>query len=661
MGKSLAALLLLFVTFAHAQTCSSGLGDPIINITFGAGANFGPPLASGITSLKYQSQACVLDNAYEIVNSTSNCYVGDWLTITADHTGDPNGYYMLIGASDQPSDFYVQTVSGLCPSTNYQFAAWVLNMASHTGEILPNITFNIEKTDGTVLQSLRTGDVPVTNPAKWNQYTFYFTTPPGVSSVRLRMTNNAPGGYGNDLALDDITFRTAGPSVNIAISGYPGDLVTLCAAPANSLQFLGTVGSCYSSTAYQWQQSMDNGQSWNNIPGAVNTNYSANPTNAGSYLYRLTAAQAGNIGISTCQVVSTADSIRVLPVAYPAITIRADTLTICTGAPVSFVATVADGGPTPVYQWMVNGLPAAGNGPQFSSNVLGNGDQVSCRLMSNAVCQNKATSLSNKLTMDVLPIVTPTVMITASADRICTDSLVVFTATFANGGPHPSYQWTVNGQMAAADTNVFSSNNLNNGDVISAVLTGSLPCSLPSTANTISMTVYPRPTISLTPDTVIKGGTRIQLDPLINGAVVSYQWTPKELLDNPFIADPIASPAATTAYTLTVTDANGCSASAKEIVAVFYDMAMPNAFTPNGDGRNDLFRVPPGIPVTITRFAVYDRWGALVFAAVNGSSGWDGTRGGEPQPAGTYVWIIEYFNPLVKQVVMKKGTVELIR
>jgi gliding motility-associated-like protein len=661
MKKFATALFLLLATFASAQTCSSGLGDPIVNITFGAGTGFGPALAPGITNLQYQSSACVLDNAYEIVNTSSNCYAGDWLSVNADHTGDPNGYYMLIGASDQPSYFYLQTVTGLCPSTNYQFAAWVLNMASHTGEALPNITFNIEKTDGTVLQSLQTGDVPVTNPAVWNQYAFYFTTPPGVSSVVLRMINNAPGGYGNDLALDDITFRTAGPSVNIAISGYPSDTVTLCAAPANALQFLGTVGSCYSSTDYQWQQSTDNGQNWNNIPGAVNTNYSANPANAGSYLYRLTAAQTGNIGITTCQVVSSADSITVLPVAYPAITIQTDTLTICAGAPVSFNAAIVDGGPAPVYQWMVNGQPAVGSGLQFSSNGLGNGDKVSCLLTSDAACPNQTTVLSNILPMDVLPVVAPSVAITASANNICPDSLVIFMAAPTNGGPHPDYQWTVNGQPAGADTVVFVSDHLNNGDVISAVLTGSLPCSLPAMANAISMTVYPLPAISLTPDTVIKGGTSIRLDPLISGSAVSYQWTPTVALDNAFIPDPIASPAETTVYTLTVMGMSGCSASAREMVVVFYDLAMPNAFTPNGDGRNDLFRVPPGIAVTITRFAVYDRWGAQVYATGNSGSGWDGTIGGKPQPAGTYIWIIEYFNPLIRQVVMKKGTVELIR
>src|SRR6202012_971775 len=193
-------LLLILASLAgvHAQTCSSGLGTPIVNVTFGAGTGPGPALASGITNLNYLNADCPVDNGYVIVNHSTTCYPGDWWVMNSDHTGDPNGYFMLIGASDIPSDFYKQTVSGLCPGTSYQFAAWILNMASHSGEILPNVTFTIQTTDGTVIKTFATGDIPVTSPTGWNPYAFYFTPPAAVSTVVLRMTNNAPGGYGND-------------------------------------------------------------------------------------------------------------------------------------------------------------------------------------------------------------------------------------------------------------------------------------------------------------------------------------------------------------------------------------------------------------------------------------------------------------------------------
>lgn len=123
------------------------MGDPIVNETFGAGAStFGPPLGAGKTSsLDFQAINCPTDGNYAILNYTSGCWPYDvvWHTAT-DHTGNPNGYFMLINASYSPSDFYIEKVSGLCEGTTYQFAAWLLNMCSVTGT-LPNITMTIEK------------------------------------------------------------------------------------------------------------------------------------------------------------------------------------------------------------------------------------------------------------------------------------------------------------------------------------------------------------------------------------------------------------------------------------------------------------------------------------------------------------------------------------
>ncbi|MBN9381257.1 MAG: gliding motility-associated C-terminal domain-containing protein [Chitinophagaceae bacterium] len=662
MKPLLTLLLFVFAGSAFGQVCTGGLGDPIINITFGAGSNFGPPLAPGITNMDYQSQGCVLDNAYEIVNSMHNCYVGDWLDVSADHTGDANGYFMLIGASNQPSDFYVQKVNGLCPGTSYQFAVWVLNMASHTGEILPNITFNIEKTDGTILQSLSTGDIPVSNPLKWNQYAFYFSTPPGVSSVVLRMRNNAPGGYGNDLALDDITFRPVGPKVSVTIAGHTGDTVTMCPSPANNLKFLATVENCYSSTFYQWQVSTDDGKKWMDISGAVNTVYPAFPTATGNYLYRVAVGEAGNAGISTCQVVSKPDTIVILKESSPAVSITSDLNPICAGAPANFTAVPTDQGPTPHYQWVLNGMPSGTDNPWFSGNVFNDGDQIRCVMTSDAVCPTNPLALSNTISMTVLPHIVPLLTISSSATSICSDSLVKFVALPVNGGSRPDYQWMVNGQQVGTDTSVYSSSKLHNGDIISAIMTSSAACSSsPTYSNAITMTVYQTPVVRLTGDTVIARGSRIRLAPSITGPVLSYQWSPATGLDDWRSPNPLASPLVSTTYLLKVTSPNGCNDTALEKVTVFNDPWMPNAFTPNGDGKNDLFRIPPSAPVDILRFSIFDRWGVLVFTTTNGSEGWDGRFGGQPQPAGMYVWMIEYNNLISKQRIMKKGVVELIR
>jgi gliding motility-associated-like protein len=670
MKKLVIALLILSCRVAVAQTCTGGLGDPIVDISFGSGTGFGAALAPGITNMTYIQDPCPSDGYYTIVNRTSGCFGNTWLNVASDHTGNPNGYFMLINASYQPSDFYVQTISGLCAGTTYQFAAWILNMAAFTGQILPNITFTIEGTDGTVLGSYTTGNIPALTTITWIQYALYFNTPPGVSTVVLRMTNNATGGNGNDLAIDDITFRAAGPSILVTGSaGFSDDSISLCQPDPRTIVFAATVQNCYPTAVYQWQQSTDGGADWTDIPGATATAYLRGQTGVGSYQYRLTVAQAGNIGISACEVASEPATVQVIATPSPAVTIESDTNSICAGMPVIFTANPTDGGNGPVYQWMVDGS-VAGTGASYTSSTLASTDVVTCELTSNASCVLTPTALSNPLSITVNPNVLTAVDITGSANNICQDSVVVFTATPFNGGSDPSYQWAVNGAAQGSNSAVFPDPGLNNGDIVNCTMTGSIVCSSPVTASQpITMTVYPMPVVQLTPDTVIAGGQSVRLNPMvglpINSGLVDsiavWQWGPATWLDNPAIPDPLATPEASITYELTATTSFGCRASAKEIVGVFYSVQMPGAFSPNGDGHNDLFRVPPQVPISVMHLVVYNRLGALVFSTSNVGVGWDGRFNGRAQPTGEYVWVLDYENPLSKKMETAKGTVMIVR
>jgi gliding motility-associated-like protein len=116
-------------------------------------------------------------------------------------------------------------------------------------------------------------------------------------------------------------------------------------------------------------------------------------------------------------------------------------------------------------------------------------------------------------------------------------------------------------------------------------------------------------------------------------------------------------------YTLQVTDSNDCigldSINIIDSVCPQY-VYLPNAFTPNGDGKNDIFRPVFAGAASTFRFAVYDRWGRAVFVTTAPGAGWDGTTGGRQQPAGTYVWECVY--QLYKEPErMQRGTVILIR
>jgi gliding motility-associated-like protein len=137
-------------------------------------------------------------------------------------------------------------------------------------------------------------------------------------------------------------------------------------------------------------------------------------------------------------------------------------------------------------------------------------------------------------------------------------------------------------------------------------------------------------------------GDGVALAPVSNAdPAVSWIWDPDRFLSCNDCPDPVASPDVTTWYTLTVTDGNGCTATDSTRILVIRDLAVPNAFSPNGDGNNDLFVVrTPSIEGY--RISISNRWGQEVFRSTDWEIHWDGTWKGEPQPLGTYVYALEY-------------------
>ena len=143
----------------------------------------------------------------------------------------------------------------------------------------------------------------------------------------------------------------------------------------------------------------------------------------------------------------------------------------------------------------------------------------------------------------------------------------------------------------------------------------------------------------------------------------NYSWNPPTYLDNPNIANPISLPQNNIKYTVTVSNAFGCTATDTINVKVFFlppDLYVPSAFTPSGDATNDLFRpIALGIR-SLESFSVYNRWGVLLYRTSKIGAGWDGKYKGIPQDPGTYVWqanATDYKN----KKIFKKGTVILIR
>ena len=143
---------------------------------------------------------------------------------------------------------------------------------------------------------------------------------------------------------------------------------------------------------------------------------------------------------------------------------------------------------------------------------------------------------------------------------------------------------------------------------------------------------------------------------------VSYLWSPAVNLNNPFIQNPKAVLFNDTYFRVTVTDAAGCTGFDDVFVKVYQGPTyyVPNAFSPNKDGLNEVFRpIPVGIAQT-DYFMVFDRYGNQVFQTNQWLKGWDGTFKGKDALMGTYVWMVKGKDKN-GQLVEMKGTVLLLR
>lgn len=457
----------------NAQLCTGSLGDPVVNVTFGSGGNSG---YTAPNTYLYSSSTCPNDGYYTITNSTSSCFGNTWHTVNADHTG--GGAFLLVNASYTPGDFLVTTVDNLCPNTTYEFAAWMMNVISRFGAIKPNITFSIETTGGTVIQQFSTGDIPETSSPTWKQYGFFFTTPATNNGIVLRMRNNAPGGVGNDIALDDITFRPCGASITSAIQGN-ADTVNICEGNTSLYTLTSTVSSAYLSPVYQWQASDDLGITWKDIPGANAITYRRNPTSKGIYWYRLAVNEQSSVGIAACRIAS----------------------------------------------------------------------------------------------------------------------------------------------------------------------------------NYVVINVHAKPMVDAGGDRVMFFGESVKIQATVTGENPVFYWAPPDNLSNINILDPLASPTIEKIYTLYATSSYGCQNQDEMKIKVVAGIFVPTGFTPNGDGKNDSWRIPFLDPMLGATVRVYNRYGQLVYEVESKTVDWDGSFKGRPQATGTFVYYISFKNGRKGM----KGTFTLIR
>ncbi len=428
----------------------------------------------------------------------------------------------------------------------------------------------------------------------------------GQSNVSFRFVFGAGNTCNNydGFAIDDINIFEAPPN-NTANFSYT-------CQPARTVDF-SSQAVCAASTSWTFG---DFASGTNNTSSAPNPSHTFSAP--GPYTVTLTTTfQTGPPSIVSKEII-------ILDV-----TANQDQSLNCTGDQTAVISASAAGGTAPYsYVWNTNPVQST---PVISG--LGAGSYM-VTVFSGTACTASATVVvTEPQALRISPVISP---------QKCLINNGSILSNVSGGTPPYSYAWN----MGSAAANLY---NLSGGNYALQV-TDSKGCITNSNINVPS--VQETLNINLGADAFICPGQKLILNP---GNYASYKWQDSSTA-------PTFSVTQTGKYTVTVTDTSGCKGSGSIKVTVdCSDIYFPAAFTPNGDGKNDLFG-PAGnnlSPVKNYRLEVYNRYGEIVFVSTDPFYKWNGNFRGEKPGNSVFVWTASYSVNAGQQ--FKTGSVILIR
>ncbi len=259
-------------------------------------------------------------------------------------------------------------------------------------------------------------------------------------------------------------------------------------------------------------------------------------------------------------------------------------------------------------------------------------------------------TLNVDYTLGTILISNPPKILPAPEQKVCEGELLWVSATVQNGTGPLSYLWQTPTGPTAQESIISMATLADNG-LYELIVTDTLQC-----ADTSSqlVTVVPIPVSGFpTNSDTLYFDERIQFE--ATQGYDSYTWNTGDTTNSILV---------TTEgwYKVTISTPEGCTTTDSVMMLyAFVPLTMPNAFTPDGDGLNDVFR-PVTLPEKITSFSmyIYDRWGQQVFFTNDISLGWDGTINGNPAQIGGYVYVLKYGNPSGAERE-KRGLVTVVR
>lgn len=234
-------------------------------------------------------------------------------------------------------------------------------------------------------------------------------------------------------------------------------------------------------------------------------------------------------------------------------------------------------------------------------------------------------------------------------DSVCLDIPETFLGSITQPDSTIKWSWSFgNGNASQLQQAVTSFSNSGNYNV-QLIASNKLGC-----ADTGYHPVYAVPALKAIPAVnpiTILSGADAQLNMNYTGAIISYNWSPTQNLSCTRCPLPIANPQFSTKYVVNITDRYGCTAKGEVTIKVVcngQNFFIPNTFSPNGDGSNDIF-YPRGSGLDRAKILrIFNRWGEIVFEKYDmpiniASAGWNGTWKGKKADAGVYVYQLEIY------------------
>jgi len=456
---------------------------------------------------------------------------------------------------------------------------------------------------------------------------------PGATTATVVVGSAGAGNGANQIANPlDIYVDCAG---NLYIADYSNNRVQKWApgatfgttvlgtgTPGSAANQLNTPASVFLDGNYNIYVSDFGNNRVQEVSYSVNRSYT--PTAAGVYTATV------NTGCGTI----TSNAVTIGAGQTPQVQISASSTFACNGSPVVFTATPTNGGASPSYQWKRNGVLAGTNSATYTDPSPVKGEVVSCTITSSDPCVGTPTGISNDIVLtEVLP---PSL---GANLTVCPGATVRISA----GPGYSTYLWqdgSADSIFTAAGPGVYYVD-------VTDYCHGQF-------SDTLTIGLYPTLTGFLPADTAI-----CSYDDLIlssSTAFNSFNWS-----------DGSAGATVTVShegwYWLQGIDGNGCLDTDSVLVSLKdcppAGIYVPGGFTPNGDGRNDLFKPVVYGSLASYEFSVFNRNGQLVFTSKDTRRGWDGRVNGHIPSSNVFVWFCSY-QIKGRPLRVEKGTVVLI-